>query len=358
MKKIIILLIILFIVSCTWCGVSNATVGTTASASRIPRGQRSIVSVTYRFAGIPGTLVTSARGFFRVASSAGPVTISTVNTPITVNVQGGSGSMAESIDIPAGLLEQIMARGTTRFYYERSFLAAVGAVGGNTARVDFQIVSESIADLSIKKIDLYFENRRPEVTIEKGHKGLKAFADISYAGSGLFEGYWEVDGRVISRVFQQLTFGGLLKLQTPEIPELPTFDPGTHRIRFVITRPAQRLPMPVIIYFINLDRFKPAPSTIGALSPPDRAVVEYGSQKFEWQRPVNTAVFLVQYGDKLESKTVFSAYTRDAFYVLPDAILKTSFKVGEQYYWKVIGFDEENAIIGESAIYSFIFKTK
>jgi hypothetical protein len=90
------------------------------------------------------------------------------------------------------------------------------------------------------------------VTIEKGHKNLKAFVDISYAGSGLLEGYWEVDGRIISRVFQQLSFGGLLELQTPDIPELPTFDPGSHKIRLVITRPVQNMPTPVVIYFVNL----------------------------------------------------------------------------------------------------------
>jgi hypothetical protein len=95
-------------------------------------------------------------------------------------------------------------------------------------------------------------------------------------------------------VFQQLTFGGLLKLQAPDIPELPTFDPGTHRIRFVITRPAQGLPIPVIIYFVNLDRFKPAIAAIGVVSPQDDMLIEYGLQRFEWQRPANAVVFLVQ----------------------------------------------------------------
>lgn len=354
----------LFIVSSSiWCGIATAAVSSTASKNRVPRGQTSVVSVTYRFSNIAGTSVSSPQGFFRVATGGGPITLGTVNTrinastPIPPNFNTGAGITTELVNIPAGLLEQIIARGVTRFYYERSFFNILNVASG-TARIDFQIVSESMADLSIKKIDLYFENRRPEITIEKGFKGLKAFADISYSGSGLLEGYWEVDGRVISRVFQQLSFGGLLKLQTPEIPELPTFDPGTHRIRFVITRPAQYIPIPVIIYFVNLDRFKPALSAIGLLSPQDKAVIEYGSQKFEWQRPVNAAVFLVQYGNKVDSKTIFSAYTRDAFYVIPEAILKESFKIGEQYYWKVISFDAENIIIGESAVYSFTFKTK
>lgn len=361
MKKIFAFFMILFVLSCIWCGVLSAAVSTTASANRIPRGQQSVVSVRYNLTGIVGTSATSAQGVFRVGSAAGPVTVGTVNRPIIVNGTStsgtSSGSSTESVDIPISVLEQVIARGTTRFYYERTFVSSLGSPTG-VARVDFQIISESTADLFIKNIDLYFENRRPEVTIERGHKGLKTFADISYAGTGLFEGYWEVDGRVISRVFQQLSFGGLLKLQTPDIPELPTFDPGTHRIRFVVTRPTQPLLTPVVIYFVNLEHFKPALSTIGILSPQDKASIGYGPQKFEWQRPANAEVFLVQYGDKLESKAIFSAYTRDAFYALPDAALKTNFKAGERYYWKVIGFDDANVIIGESPVQSLIFKTE
>jgi len=340
-----------------WCDMSVGAVSVTASATRIPRGQPTMVSITYSFTAVPGTSTTSTQGSFRVSTAAGPVTIAIVNRPMTVGITSGRGIATESVDISLNTMEQVMARGTTRFYYERSFPGASGTFDNSAvARINFQIVSDSMTDLSIRKVDLYFENMRPEVTVERGHKGLKAFADISYAGSGLFEGYWEVDGRVISRVFQQLTFGGLLKLQTPDIPELPTFDPGTHRIRFVITRPAQGLPIPVIIYFVNLDRFKPAIAAIGVVSPQDDTLIEYGLQRFEWQRPANAVVFLVQFGDKLESKTTFSAYTRDAFYVIPGNILRANFKVGERYYWKVIGFDDENAVVGESAVRSFIFK--
>ena len=330
------------------------SLSTIPSQANIPQGQSSSTGIQYQFrAATPmNARATSSSGTF--IGRNGTV-LSTNNTTVSATVASGFGSATETIVVPAGLIERVLQTGQTRFTYRRVFGISGSPIG--TANIDFIITTEASASLGIKKIDLYFENRRPEITIEKGHKGLKAFADISYVGSGLFEGYWEVDGRVISRVFQQLSFGGLLKLQTPEIPELPTFDPGTHRIRFVILRPTQPVPTPAIIYFVNLDRFKPALSAIGILSLQDRASVGYGPQKFEWQRPANTSVFLVQYGDKLESKAIFSAYTREAFYVLPEDVLKASFKAGERYYWKVIGFDDENNIIGESAVYSFTFTT-
>lgn len=338
----------------TMVSVTTLSVSTVPSQANIPQGQSSSTGIQYQFRSTPptNTRATSSSGTFIGRNGS---VLSTNNTTVSASVAGGFGSATETIVVPAGLIERVLQTGQGRFTYRRVFSVAGAAIG--TANVDFVITTDSAASLGIKKIDLYFENRRPEITIEKGHKGLKAFADISYIGSGLFEGYWEVDGRVISRVFQQLSFGGLLKLQTPEIPELPTFDPGTHRIRFVILRPTQPVPTPAIIYFVNLDRFKPALSAIGILLPQDRASVGYGPLKFEWQRPANTSVFLVQYGDKLESKAIFSAYTRDAFYVLPEDVLKANFKAGERYYWKVIGFDEENNIIGESAVYSFTFTT-
>jgi hypothetical protein len=294
----------------------------------------------------------------RASSSSGTFTgptgtLSTNNTPVSATITNGFGSAVETIVVPIGLIERVLQTGQNRFSYSRTFGVSGTDIG--TVNVNFVITTESAASLGIKKIDLYFEDRRPEITIEKGRKGLKAFADISYTGTGLFEGYWEVDGRIISRVFQQLSFGGLLKLTTPDIPELPTFDPGTHRVQFVITRPTQPLQTPTIIYFVNLDRFKPMLTPVGLLSPQDGSTLAYAPQKFEWQRPSNVSVFLIQYGDKLESKALFSAYTRDAFYVLPENVLKKSFNAGQRYYWKVISFDDENNIIGESAVRSFMF---
>ena|GEM_PF-1574626 len=337
----------------TIVSVSSAALSVSAIPSQIsiPQGQSSSTGIQYQFR---ATSPVNVRASSSSGTFTGPTgTLSTNNTPVSATITNGFGSAVETIVVPIGLIERVLQTGQNRFSYSRTFGVSGTDIG--TVNVNFVITTESAASLGIKKIDLYFEDRRPEITIEKGRKGLKAFADISYAGTGLFEGYWEVDGRIISRVFQQLSFGGLLKLTTPDIPELPTFDPGTHRVQFVITRPTQPLQTPTIIYFVNLDRFKPMLTPVGLLSPQDRATFAYAPQKFEWQRPSNVSVFLIQYGDKLESKALFSAYTRDAFYVLPENVLKESFNAGQRYYWKVIGFDDENNIIGESAVQSFMF---
>jgi hypothetical protein len=82
--------------------------------------------------------------------------------------------------------------------------------------------------LMIKRIELYFENNRPEITIDKDYQKLKTYAKITFAYSGLLEGHWEVDGKIISRVSEHLTTGNIVFLETPDALQLPTFDPGTH----------------------------------------------------------------------------------------------------------------------------------
>jgi hypothetical protein len=345
---------LIFLFCCAWSLDVSAAISMSASSNKIPRGQQSMVTVSYRLSArdVVGP-VTSAQGFFRIGGTTSVITLGTVNSPVMVTLTGGRGSATEAITIPVGVVENVLARGLTQFYYERLFTP-----GGASQRVYFQIVTDAAADLTLKSVSVYFENGRPEVTIERGLKGLKAFAEISYSGTGLFEGYWEVDGRILSRVVQQLSFGGLYKLQTPDVPELPTFDPGSHRLRFVVTRPGPGLPSPYLIYFVDLNVFKPAYMAIGLGSPADKALLKYGPGRFDWQRPEGGSIFLVQFGEKLGEKALFSAYTRDVSYVIPEKVITETFKSGRQYYWKVIAFDDENSIVGESTAQSFTFTSK
>jgi hypothetical protein len=332
---------------------AEGAVSMSASATKIPRGQHSLVTISYQVSGASLSTVTSPLGFFRMVTPSGVVTLGTAGTPLSIPIAAGNGSATETIDIPISVIQGAISRRSTQFYFERSFVLTPVA-GPVPYRVNFEITSEATSDLIINTMNLYFENRRPEVTIEKGYRGLKAYADIGYAGSGLFEGYWEVDGRVLSRVFESLTFGGVLHLQTPEIPELPTFDPGSHRLRFVVTRPVQPIAIPTAIYFVDLNLFKPAYLSVILGAPEDGSSVALESPKFEWHRPGAASMFLVQFGDKLDAKAVFSAYTKDVSYVLPPSVVKDSFSSGQQYFWKVIAFDGENNIIGESRAQSFV----
>ncbi len=327
------------------------SVNTIPSSFRVPRGQSSSASFSYQFTGTSSlnTTLNSSVGNFMVGSD----TIEVNPIPLIVNIQNGSGQVSEVINIPVRVVERTIQRGSNRFTYKRTF---TGPNINLNSSVSFAITTEAVADFNIKRIELYFENRRAEITIERNYPNLKAFADIRFVGSGLLQGFWEVDGRLLSRVDQHLTFGRSVTLETPEIPPIPTFDTGTHILRFVITSPVTEIPLPSILYFVTPTEFTGAPISIKLTSPENNSELEYSQVKFEWQKFNNSTLFLIQFFDDLHTKPLFSAYTRETFYFLPEIVLKSIFLPGQKYKWKVTGFNAENNIVGESTIRSFSFK--
>src|SRR5574337_40620 len=99
---------------------------------------------------------------------------------------------------------------------------------------EYQVAS---AGFTVTRVRLYFENKRPEITVKRNEPSPPAYAEVEFTGSGLLEGFWEADGRLLSNVSQHVLSGKNAVFETPDTPGLPTFDPGTHRVRFVITRP-------------------------------------------------------------------------------------------------------------------------
>lgn len=257
------------------------------------------------------------------------------------------------IIIPVRVLERALQRGSNRIAHVRTFS---GPDINLIATVNLFVTTEAAAGFEIKRIEVYFENRRAEITVERNYPDLRAYADIRFVGSGLLQGLWEVDGRVLTTVNQHLTFGRSVTLETPQIPPLPTFDTGTHIVRFVITNPATQLPLPSLLYFVTPAEFRGSPVSLKLILPENDSQLGYSPQTFKWEGLNKTALFLIQFFDNTDAKPVFSAYTRDSSYVLPDIVLKSIFSPGLKYYWKVKGFDADSNVIGESAVWSFSFK--
>jgi hypothetical protein len=209
---------------------------------------------------------------------------------------------------------------------------------------------------SIQRIELYFENRRPDITIQRNYP-LKVFADIKYAGAGLFQGYWEVDGRVLSFVNQHLISGQIVTLESPQIPPLPTFDPGSHVVRFVITNPSESILMPSILYFVMPSEFKGKYITVKLILPKNKDVLEYAPVKFDWEGFDKNTVYSIQLFKDNEPKPVFSICVFETFYTLPESVIDRIFIPGEQYFWKIKGCSSESNI-GESETREFTFKKR
>ncbi len=357
MRKIIFLIIVVSLIFIQ--AISYAGVTVTASKTNIPRGQTNTVTLNYKLTNPdypPPCYAKSNLGEFVVGNTI----IGTVQKTITINVAGNSNfaTAVEVLNIPVSVIERAIKIRENKIEFRRNFSdQSCFSTYSPSVSLIFYITTEAAAEFDIKRIELYFENRRAEITVPKNYKGLKAFADIKFTGSGLLRGYWEVDGRILSHVNQHITYGKTVTFQTPDIPALPTFETGTHIVRFVITNPSVEIPLPSAIYFVRSEEVKEF-LKISLLSPQNNSEFDYASQKFIWENLDGTMIYLVQFFENRDSKPIFSAYTKETYYNLPDFIVKKIFQQGKTYYWRVIGFDEKNNSVGESDLWKFSFRTQ
>ncbi|MCK5100223.1 MAG: S8 family serine peptidase, partial [Desulfobacteraceae bacterium] len=209
--------------------------------------------------------------------------------------------------------------------------------------------------LLVNRIQLYFENNRPEITLKRNQKAPELFVKIDFSGKGYLKGYWEIDGKRRAYVYKQLSRGPYVTFKYPAIPPIPTFHYGTHKVRFVITNPVMNIDFPWAIYFVTSDTSKDEPVVIKLLQPVEGEEIEYKSLTFKWRPESKSTVYLISVFSKTKEKRIFAAYTRQGEYKLRSDVLKTRMRSGEKYLWDVIGFNEQNEITAESIPSAFSF---
>ena len=198
--------------------------------------------------------------------------------------------MSEAVQVPVRVIEETLRKGFTAFTYARTFSGP--GIGPFSTVVNFMITTEAGSSFNIRRIVLYFDNRRPETVVERNGQ-VRAYADIGFVGSGLLQGHWEVDGRILSHVNQHLTFGGSTTLQTLAIPPLPTFDPGTHVVRFIITNPVAGITPPSILYFVIPEDATCSLESIRPVEPPDGIEAAYAPLRFAWEKGAESRIYLI-----------------------------------------------------------------
>jgi hypothetical protein len=289
--------------------------------------------------------VNSGPGFFVAAGE----TVETTGAALQGSIQNGSGRLQETITLSAPLIEKVLSRKTNQFLFQRVFN------GSLTALVSIQIAAP-VSGLDIRYLNLYFDNRRPEITVDRNAPGLLAYADIGFQGSGLLQGYWTVDGRVLGYVNRFLNSGQTITLKSPEIPALPTFDIGTHQVQLVLTAPVLRETLPKAVYFVSSREHREAP-TILLGAPENKAELHYSPFGFEWKPLPGIDSYLLEAFAEGEERPVFSAYAKGPFYAVPPPGLGL-FAPGGTYRWRVRGFNAENRPVARSAWSHFSFSDR
>ncbi|MFN3396885.1 MAG: hypothetical protein ACK4Z9_08865, partial [Thermodesulfovibrionales bacterium] len=199
-----LILIILFIL---FSSLSHAAVTTSPSSVNVAKGRPTAITISYSFSGLPpagtpGTFtLTSSLGEFLLGADI----IGSINVPLTVNIQNGVGRISETIIVSPSVIERALRAGSGTFVYQRVFFSQVAPT--QTATVNIRITSESIAEFSLRRVELYFngKDKKAEAIVNRNFRELKAYADIYFNGSGFLQGYWEVDGRVIESVSRHVS---------------------------------------------------------------------------------------------------------------------------------------------------------
>ncbi len=217
---------------------------------------------------------------------------------------------------------------------------------------------QQVGMLDISRIRLYFENNRPEITLNMNQKAPDLFVKIDYSGSGYFKGYWEIDGRRHAHVFKHLSRGPSITLKYPGIPPIPTYHFGTHKVRFIITSPEMPIDFPHGVYFVTSDRKYDKSVIISLIHPSEGETIAYDSLIFKWKPVKKSPLYLLSIFSKSKKQRIFSAYTVHGRYKLQLSAINMHMHPGEEYLWNVVGFDDQNNITAESMPSAFFFNQK
>lgn len=208
-------------------------------------------------------------------------------------------------------------------------------------------------NFKITRVQLYFANNRAETTVRLNEPELRINADLGFEGSGLFLGYWEVDGRKVATLSHHMTdFNQMVTLVSPKSAVLPTSTLGTHRVRLVITRPIQRIAYPTAVYFVTSQ----APArkvAITLISPQKGQKVDPDAAIFRWQKAEGIVSYCISFYGKPKDKPLFSACLTGMGYKAPPLAMNRALNRGGTYYWRVTGINREGDVAGESKLQGF-----
>jgi hypothetical protein len=246
------------------------------------------------------------------------------------------------------------------------------------------------AELAVESLQLAFDDGEKTRVLSQG-ESLAASAGITFTGSGLLSGIWEIaepskDGqtgkyRTLEVVNKDLVATGNTRLASPR---LPTASPGTYALRLKITRPTPEREG-VVRYFVgqspseeDLGGRKDVPESLPTRSPSAPAGRE---TTFSWDPVVGSIGYQVEIYDEEGSKGAVvveegtfgtclirhpSELNRPPLIGLmapgyqTEATLSqlagTALTAGGTYLWRVIALGPRGKVLCESPFRKFTFR--
>lgn len=125
------------------------------------------------------------------------------------------------------------------------------------AQTQVRVADHPAAPFSIAMFRLHWEDGGIEASVPQGAAPLVAFLDLKCEGAGAFQAQWTVDGVPVGTVTRQVAFASALTVDSRDLPSLPTTELGEHQVSLRILSPQVSFQVPVIRYFVRLDRGEP-----------------------------------------------------------------------------------------------------
>ena len=267
-----------------------------------------------------------------------------VNQPLQVQVTQGRGSASETLLIPAALIQELQRRGEQALSVRRSFSLNPYEW---SVRLEGVLAGTAAAPFGVRRVMIFFEGNLGQVIVPLHREKMTAFATVWYTGSGLLNGDWRVDDRILSTFSIPVFFGDSVTLTSPV---LPTFEPGSHLVRLTLSAPRVTFEIPEISYAVQ-----PFAQSIRLVAPAEGSGVSTGDFMFTWEvsGDVPTYRLVISMGEAQEP--LFKALTRKPSFRLSGEVTQ-EWPLDTLLHWKVIGEDGNGGRIMESPWGSFRFK--
>ncbi len=325
-----------------------------------------VESVVSQFIALPGEYVVGSTS--RRISQSVPPEVSPSSYDVTIT---------ENLVIPGSVTYQAYKHGATSIIIRRIFTDGESpSLTVSTSSI--QISGSNTAELSLSRQELYFENGSVRPLINQDST-LHAITRLSYTGSGLLKGVWEIatpastsgtpSYRILRTVRQYLPAGGDVQLRSPA---LSTQLPGRYLVRFRIEAPVSFNDLS-LEYFVGRRPVSEPPVNMKLLEPAGGSVLRK-AQAFRWQPVTQVQAYRLEVyekglrsapellsdsltdSDKGEQSPEFLTGAPAAGALVPgdkvvmqlSALTESHLKSGHDYWWRVLAIGHNGKIISQS----------
>jgi len=328
-----------------------AAVAVSPSSVKVPYNRTVSQSVRYTFSE-PATCTQADSSAIDVLHPLDLTPLTSIPGTLSVPLNNGTATAAESVRVTPAIINLARESGARYVIFRRSFtVTCPTAVFTDNADLRVDITTQSASDFAINRIELFFDGNTPRASVAMNDR-LNAYAKISFNGSGLLRGYWQVDGRPYPPISRPLSGRENVIVKFSEFQSLPTFNPGSHRVEFIVTSPTPSFAAPYAFYLVG-HAAETALMPLFLNAPEENAALFRQAPAYRWATNDKVVSYLIEFFEFGGTEPLFSAYTVTGRYTLPPYALKSRFEAGKRYFWRVTGYDGEGNAVAKSAARTF-----